>query len=246
MRLDHHALAAIALAGNALNLLGALYLAYDLFGGQHGPLRTLTRSVTYSVLFFLGYVCVLPVAFSLLAAAGVGVSIGVEFARAARGLRSTFAVDAGASAFRSLCYGIGCALLFGWRFGLAFALLTMPGQLSAYRMGFRPTMTIEADRHVVKELLGVLNRTIGYAAAGLLSGLLIHMPRRDALLFGLGVGVAVGGISAIMGLVCPAIEAWADRLPLRRLGMFGVFLLGAGFLLASLQNWVALLDVPVR
>jgi len=246
MPLDHHMLAAIALTGNALNLLGGLYLAYDLFGGQHGPLRTLTRSVTYGVLFFLGYVSVLPVVFSVLGAAGVGISIGVEFARAARGLRSTFAVDAAASVFRSVCYGLGSALLFGWRFGLAFALLTIPGQLFAYRLGFRPTMVIEAGRHLAKQAAGVVNRTIGYAAAGLLSGLLIHMRVRDALLFGLGVGAAVGGISAIMGLVCPMIEAWADRLPLRRLGLFGVLLLGCGFLLASLPNWVALFDVPVR
>lgn len=244
MRLDHHTLAAVGLAGNALNLLGALYLAYDLFGGEHGPLRTLTRSVTYGVLFFLGYVSVLPVVFSILAAAGNGVSVGVELARAARGRRSTFAVAVGASALRSLCYGVGCAWLFEWRFGLAFALLTIPGQLFAYRMGFRPTNVIEPDRHIGKQLLGVVNRTVGYATAGLLSGLLIHMPRRDALLFGLGMGVAVGGISAIMGFICPVVEAWADRLPLRRLGMFGVFLLGCGFLLASFQNWVTLLTRP--
>jgi hypothetical protein len=36
MTVDHHTLAAIALTGTALNLLGGLYLAYDLFGG-HEP-----------------------------------------------------------------------------------------------------------------------------------------------------------------------------------------------------------------
>jgi hypothetical protein len=60
MTVDHHTLAAIALTGTALNLLGGLYLAYDLFGGKHGPLRTLTRAVTYGLMFFLGYVAFLP------------------------------------------------------------------------------------------------------------------------------------------------------------------------------------------
>jgi hypothetical protein len=54
LTVDRHTIAAIALSGTALNLLGGLYLAYDLFGGEHGPLRTLTRAVTYGLLFFLG------------------------------------------------------------------------------------------------------------------------------------------------------------------------------------------------
>jgi hypothetical protein len=43
LSIDHRTIAAIALTGTALNLLGGLYLAYDLFGGKHGPLRTLTE-----------------------------------------------------------------------------------------------------------------------------------------------------------------------------------------------------------
>ena len=40
---------------NKLDVLGSLYLAYDLLGGQHGPLRLLTRAVTYSIVFGIGY-----------------------------------------------------------------------------------------------------------------------------------------------------------------------------------------------
>ena len=52
---DHHAVATVAIAGSCLDVLGTLYLAYDLLGGQHGPLRLLTRAVTYSIIFGLGY-----------------------------------------------------------------------------------------------------------------------------------------------------------------------------------------------
>jgi hypothetical protein len=38
-----------------LDVIGSLYLAYDLLGGQHGPLRLLTRAVTYSIVFGVGY-----------------------------------------------------------------------------------------------------------------------------------------------------------------------------------------------
>src|ERR1700681_1101216 len=107
MTVDHHTLAAIALTGTALNLLGGLYLAYDLFGGQHGPLRTLTRAVTYGVLFFVGYVILLPVGFSAPAALGTGCTLAIEFARAARGARPTRLVEALSSLARGACFGLG-------------------------------------------------------------------------------------------------------------------------------------------
>lgn len=53
--MDHHTVAAVSIAGSCLDVLGSLYLAYDLLGGQHGPLRLLTRAVTYSIVFGVGY-----------------------------------------------------------------------------------------------------------------------------------------------------------------------------------------------
>jgi hypothetical protein len=54
MTIDRHTLALISIVGSSLDVLGALYLAYDLLGGEHGPLRMLTRGVTYGVLFGTG------------------------------------------------------------------------------------------------------------------------------------------------------------------------------------------------
>ena len=54
--MDHHTLAAISITGTSLDVLGSLYLAYDLLGGQHGPLRLLTRAVTYSLVFGIGLI----------------------------------------------------------------------------------------------------------------------------------------------------------------------------------------------
>src|SRR5437588_8187308 len=53
--MDHHTVAAVSITGTCLDVLGSLYLAYDLLGGQHGPLRLLTRAVTYSIVFGVGY-----------------------------------------------------------------------------------------------------------------------------------------------------------------------------------------------
>src|SRR5437870_976112 len=51
MTIDKHTLALVSIIGSSLDVLGALYLAYDLLGGEHGPLGTLTRGVTYGALF---------------------------------------------------------------------------------------------------------------------------------------------------------------------------------------------------
>ena len=246
MSVDHRTIAAIALSGTALNLLGGLYLAYDLFGGKHGPLRTLTRAVSYGVLFFLAYTVFLPVSFSVLAALGTGGTLAIEFARASRGARQTRVGEALSSATRSACYGLGCWLLFGWRFAVCFSVLTAAGQIVAYRMGFTPAMGLDARRQWRKHLLGVANRTIGYAVAGFVSAVVAQEQNRTAMLFGVGMGVTLGAISASIGVIGPIIERWADSLPARRLGVFGTVLIFSGFLLESIEHWLVLFDVPIR
>ena len=55
LSIDRHTLALLSIIGTSLDMLGAMYLAYDLLGGEHGPLRTLTRAVTYGTLFGVGF-----------------------------------------------------------------------------------------------------------------------------------------------------------------------------------------------
>jgi len=84
--MDHHIVAAISITGTCLDVLGSLYLAYDLLGGQHGPLRLLTRAVTYSIVFGVGYGLGLGLFFGLAAGITAGITLSIEFNRAARGL----------------------------------------------------------------------------------------------------------------------------------------------------------------
>src|SRR5580700_9549678 len=84
MTIDKHTLALISIIGSSLDVLGALYLAYDLLWGEHGPLRTLTRVVTYGVLFGTGYGIALGPVFGLASGLAHGITLGWEYSRASR------------------------------------------------------------------------------------------------------------------------------------------------------------------
>ena len=97
--MNHHTLAIISIVGSCLDLLGALYLAYDLLGGEHGPLRAVSRGVTYGTIFALGYGIPLGPVFGIACGLTHGITLAWEFSAASRGLRYPgFWHDAAASA----------------------------------------------------------------------------------------------------------------------------------------------------
>src|SRR4029077_6006119 len=82
--MDKHTLALISIVGSSLDVIGSLYLAYDLLGGEHGPLRTLTRAVTYGIVFGVGYGSAFGPVFGLVSGVTHGPSLAWELARTSR------------------------------------------------------------------------------------------------------------------------------------------------------------------
>jgi hypothetical protein len=247
--MDRHTLALISIIGSSLDVLGALYLAYDLLGGEHGPLRTLTRGVTYGALFGTGYGLALGPVAGLASGVAHGITLAWEFSRASRGEPNPgFWYDTAMSAIRATGFALGVAYLYGGLFGLTFGVLSTLGQAVMYRIGVRPDMDYQPatrPRLTRHQLLGVLNRTVGYTLAGYLSALLAH---QDLNAWGVGVktGLTVGAVTAIVSPWIPFIEWGADHVPEKRMGVFGVGLIVVGFGLQSTQYWLALLDVTIR
>lgn len=248
MIIDKHALALINIVGSSLDVLGALYLAYDLLGGEHGPLRTVTRAVTYGALFGLGFSLVLGPVFGIINGAAHGVTLAWELSRASRrGPQPGIWYDTAMSAIRGFGYALGASILFGPAFGVTFGALSTAGQVIAYRAGIRPTIDYAPatrPRITRHQLLAAVNRTVGYVAAGYISSLVAHH-RDTALSVGLEVGLIVGAVTAIVSAFMPLVEWTADHLPERRMGVFGVVSILIGFSLQSVQYWLALLDVNI-
>lgn len=247
--MDKHTLALISIIGSSLDVLGALYLAYDLLGGEHGPLRTLTRAVTYGALFGAGYSVGLGLVFGLASGVAHGITLAWEFSRASRrGPRPGFRLDIAMSAIRGCGFALGAWYLFGARFGITFGVLSTVGQAIAYRFGIRPDVDYKpATRPRVTrfQLLAAANRAVGYAVTGYVSSLVAQQPEH-AIAVGLRAGLAIGLVTAISGAFTPFIEWKADHVPERSMGVFGVGLILIGFTLQSVQYWMALLDVSVR
>ena len=249
MTIDKHTLALVSIVGCSIDVLGALYLAYDLLGGEHGPLRTLTRGVTYGVLFGAGYGLGLGPVFGLASGVAHGITLGWEFSRASRhGPKPGFWVDTAMSAIRGGGFALGATYLYGVTFGATFGVLSTVGQVIAYQAGIRPTLDYQAatrPRLTKHQFLAALNRTVGYAAAGYISALTAHQSA-NALAVGVRAGLVIGLVTAISGFCTPFIEWIADHVPEKRMGVFGVGLILIGFALQSVQYWVALLDVSIR
>jgi len=247
--MDHHTVAAVSISGTCLDVLGSLYLAYDLLGGQHGPLRLLTRAVTYSIVFGIGYGLGLGLFFGLAAGVTTGITLSIEYNRAARGLdHYSLPWEALFSAIRGLGFAAGLYRSLGLGFALAFGALITAGQVFAYSRGMRPAMDYVASRRTRltrRQFWGTVIRTLGYIATALVCSALVH--RVDhAWSFAVRVGLVTGLVTGVGATVNPYIEYYADNLPERRLGVFGIGLILCGFALQSLQYWLALFDVPVR
>jgi hypothetical protein len=244
--MDHHTLAAVSITGTCLDVVGSLYLAYDLLGGQHGPLRVLTRAVTYSLVFGVGYGLGLGLFFGVAAGVATGITLSIELNRAARGLdHYSLPWEGVFAAIRGFAFGAGLYRIVGFGFATSFAILITAGQIFAYSRGMRPALDYAASRWprlTRRQFQGTVVRTVGYIASALVCSAFIHHLDHPWS-FAIRVGLVTGIVTAIGVTFNPYIEYYADNLPERRLGAFGIGLILCGFALQSFQYWLALFDV---
>jgi hypothetical protein len=244
--MDHHTVAAIAIAGSCLDVLGSLYLAYDLLGGPHGPLRLLTRAVTYSILFGLGYGLGLGLLFGVASGSAIGVTIAIELNRTSkRQDHYSLPWEALFSLIRAAAFSAALYPQVGFRFAILYCLLLTGGQVVAYRRGVRPSMQYTTSRRPRFKwvfLWSTLVRTAGYIVAALICSAFVRHVEHPWL-FATRLGVVTGLVTGVGMAFSPHVEYYADHLPQRRMGVVGIGLMFCGFALQSLQYWLAVFDV---
>ncbi|MDQ2716043.1 MAG: hypothetical protein M3Z08_14140 [Chloroflexota bacterium] len=260
--IDRHVIAGISIAGTVCDVMGGLYLAYDLLGGNNGPLRTLTRVVTYTLIFCVGYGLPFGLLFgplkgielALVVGVGLGGILGLEYTHVTldRAQNQQHAYDQWLpflfGFLRGAVFGLAGGLLIEPLFGLLFGLLSGIGLITVYAFRLSPSDAYQPHvkpRLRPHELIASAMRGSSTALAGIIAALLTH-GGSGALGFGLTFGLVAGTVSAIVSIFSPFVEWWADHLPTRRLGAFGTMILLLGLILQSIQYWVVLLNIGVQ
>jgi hypothetical protein len=251
MVFTHKLIAEGNLIGMGIGAVGGLFLAYDLLGGKHGPLRTIARATGYALFFFVGYASVIGFQYACVGSVGLGLILAVEFSYAAKNANPSAAPRYRVVVFgfaRGIVLGLAAMTVAGVAFGATFGLLSGTVLAGQYLLGFAPSNDYRAHikpRISAHNLLASLLRAVSVAIAGTLSGLLASSGDHW-LSLGLRLGLGAGIVSALVGIVSPAVEWRVDHIPERRLGVFGLLLVFVGLLFQSVESVLALLDVAVR
>jgi len=215
IEVDRHVLAWISIVAIVFDLLGGLYLAYDLLGGEHGPLRTLTRAVTYGIYFGFVYGCCFGPAFGLVSGVGLGTLLGLEFG----GLTAHHETGLQGIPRSVLLYGVLRGAVLGAAAGIAFGSLSALGITVTYALRFSPAYDYRVQSrprfswHVVTASIA---RGLAIGLAAVVAGVL--MLGSQGIPLGLAIGAAVTLAGGVLSTISPFVEWWADHLPPRRLG----------------------------
>lgn len=224
----------LSLIGVILDGLGGLYLAYDLLGGPNGPLRTVSKSVSYGIMFGTCYGLALGPWFGLAGLVASGPALSLEISR--RSLPKAH------PSLEALFFGLVRGASFGaagwlakdaW-FGINFGILSTIGLVAAYLIIGPPAETHVNHPRIDKTvILRAMFRGLSIGLAAVISGALHR--EHYALEYGIKVGAVTGIASGVLVAVAPSVELWVDSLPDRRLGGFGAILLLVGSILQTVQ-----------
>jgi hypothetical protein len=231
----HDLIPVLSLAGVIMDALGGLYLAYELFGGKNGPLRTITKSASYGVLFGSAYALPLGVWFGLAGLLVSGPLLSFEIGRREVRNAHPFFEALAFSFLRAASFGAAGWLARDAWFGINFGIFSLIGFVAAYLIVGPPRADMSSGRPQIDRavLARAAFRGASIGLAAILSGA-IHK-EADALAYGVKVGLVTGLSSALLVALAPSIEAWADNLPDRRLGGYGAILVLIGSLFQTLQ-----------
>jgi hypothetical protein len=235
-------IALTSLSGVVLDALGGLYLAYDLLGAKHGPLRRLSRLLTYSAIFGLGYEITLGSAFGLAGALVSGPIADYELQRRSRQIEPTRTEWVTKSLVRGLAFGIAGSVAVSTRFGIAFGVLTVLAMIITDELGFGTNIYGTYRKPGLDRRLAVAGviRGILIGVAGVLGGAIAR--EADALWYGVEIGVVVGVLVNVVAILSPSVEWWVENLPDRALGGYGAFLVLIGSALQTVQYVMPLIS----
>lgn len=242
MILDAYTSAIISITGLIFDSIGGLYLAYDLLGGEKGPLSKVTRIVTYGLLSTLIYSLAFNFRFALICGIGLGAIFGWHLDTIGAGKTIGRKMILVTALLRMLILGFGLMTVLqpmaAWLVGSGGLI----GSLFVQKLHVSPEYWYEASRKPtfnirrigIGVLLGCVMTVLVYTGETICGapdklGMSLH--------FGLTAGIGTGLIASLS----PFVEWYADNLPPRNLGYFGAVMFMIGFCIQSVPSLCVLL-----
>ena len=237
--------AQISLLGMLLDAAGGLFLAYDLLGGEKGPLSTFTRMFTYSVLSVLFYGLAMGLRFGLIVGVSIGSCLGLHLERLGKDKKDTLPFLFGISLVRAC--GLGSAVYLDGHpiVATVAAVVVFAASMLLPYFHLGPAMLIEKNSKkpsLNKQkvgfavLLGVIvacTDLICVQFAGLSKEDLSHMVRLSS---------TVIMATLIVSTISPTIEWYADNVEPKVLGYLGTILFIVGFMLQAFPSLITVLS----
>src|SRR5262249_2030543 len=136
---------------------------------------------------------------------------------------------------RGFSWGIAGWLEISRDFGIAFGFFSALALNLSYAFGFGTNIyrAYQNPRIDLRMVLVGMVRGLMLGLAGAISGAITRQP--EALRYGIEIGLVVGTLNALVTVVSPSVEWWADNLPDRVLGGYGAILVLIGSALQTVQ-----------
>ncbi len=242
--MEPHFSAQLTLLGMACDVVGGIYLAYDLLGGEKGPLNTFFRLVNYSVLAVAIFCVSLGPKFALPAGIGIGAAFGLHLENASRGNKDTIWFLAKLGIIRAIGIGTGVFINGFAQLAWIMALVVFVFSCVLPKFGISPAAVYQNDKKPqLKKKQLYIAATLGGIAmvVSLLGAGLTH--QSAVAEFGIRMGLTFACTTLIVTTLSPVIEWYADNLPPKTFGFIGAILFVVGFSIQALPSVAVMYDI---
>lgn len=242
--MEPHFASQLTLLGMACDVVGGIYLAYDLLGGEKGPLNTFFRLVNYSVLAVLIFCISLGAKFAIPAGLGIGCAFGLHLENASRSNTDTMWFLIKLGLIRALGIGIGVWVNGFPAMAWIMALIVMIMSCALPRVGISPAAVYQSEKKpqlkkkqlIIAATLGVIAMVTAFLGAEITG-------QSSAVQFGVRMGLTFACTTLIITTLCPIIEWYADNLPPKTFGFIGAVLFVVGFSIQALPAVAVMYDI---
>lgn len=242
--MDNHFAAVVTLIGMACDVLGGLYLAYDLLGGENGPLARLTKIVNYSLLMVLLFLLTMGLKFALIVGIAFGTALGMHFDRIGKNIPDTNRFLFGVAVLRSVATGIAVSLKATPVLAILIAVAVFAMSLLLPKMHLSPTTLYQSSRKpqlnfkqlAIALVLAATATIVGVFGASITGG------DKSTIHFSILFGVTFGMTVMVVTSVSPLIEWYSDHLPQKSFGTAGIVLFISGFIIQAIPSIATIFD----